>query len=183
MASAAASSAPAVDAEATVAASTDSTLSGANSMAFIAALNENNTNQRTLNKTIQTAFSTPSSHPPAAPMDHGAFAAALAPALASAVTQASRNKNIDPGRPGVEPAVPGPTLKPLPLAAEVKELEAFDLNQFNPQVCRDNFHRLLHALDLRTTDHARCMVNHPTAAACSDQHQPTAWPSRPHLHR
>ena len=98
-------------------------------------------------------------------MDHDAFATALAPSLARAVDRASGPKKIDTGRPGTEPfrTFSRPVFKPLPAAAEVKESEVFDINQFDPQLRRDNLQRVLYYLELRTNDHARHVVDHIVA--------------------
>ena len=95
-------------------------------------------------------------------MDHDAFAMALAPSLASAVTQMSGPKKVDPGRPGTElfRSSPRPDLKPLPTTADVKESELFDLTEFDPQIRRENLHRRFYSLELRTTEHARRVVDH-----------------------
>ena len=143
----------------------DDAPSGGNVDALAAALNTNITHQRELNDTIKEAFTQLASRPPAALMDHAAFATALAPSLARAVDQMSGPKKIDPGRPGNEPfrSFSRPVFKPLPAAADVKESEVFNLNQFDPQVRRESLQRLLYSLELRTNDHARHVVDHIAA--------------------
>ena len=134
---AAAASASAADDEADVHPErADNPPSGAENAALIEALNTNNTNQRELNETIKAAFDHIATQPTLAPFDSDALTAALAPSLAGAVDRASGPKKIDPGRPGTEPfrSDSRPVFKPLPAAAEVKESEVFDLNQFDPQV-------------------------------------------------
>ena len=143
-------------------------LSGDSVQALATALNENITHQRELHTTLGEALTALLDRPtpaPMAPMDHDAFATALAPSLARAVDRASGPKKIDPGRPGTEPFRPfsRPVFKPLPAAAEVKESEVFDINQFDPQLRRDNLQRVLYYLELRTNDHARHVVDHIVA--------------------
>ena len=174
---AASASATSDGAEDTLATRAKASLSGADATALIAALNENITHQRDLNDTIKEAFTQLASRPPSALMDHDAFATALAPLLARAVDRASGPKKIDPGRPGTEPfrSFSRLVFKPLPTAAEIKESEVFDLNQFDPQVRRENLQRLLYSLKLCTNDHARHVVDHIAAhLARADLTQPAS---------
>ena len=136
--------------------------------ALATALNRNISHQRELHTTLGEALTVLLDRPapaPTQPMDHDAFAAALAPSLARAVERASGPKKIDTGRPGTEPVrtFSRPVFKPLPAAAEVKESEAFDINQFDPQLRRDDLARVLYYLELRTNDHARQVVDHIVA--------------------
>ena len=129
----------AASASAEVPVESEEVVSGDSVQALTTALNENITHQRELHTTLGAALTALLERPtpaPMAPMDHGAFATALAPSLARAVDRASGPKKIDPGRPGTEPFRPfsRPVFKPLPAAAEVKESEVFDINQFDPQL-------------------------------------------------
>ena len=160
---AAAASASAADDEADVHPErADNPPSGAGNAALIEALNTNNTNQRALNETIKAAFDHIAAQPTLAPFDSDALAAALAPSLASAVDRASGPKKIDSGRPSSEPfrSFPRPDLKPLPAAAEVKDTEVFNLAEFDLQIRRDNLQCRFYALELRTNEHARRVIDH-----------------------
>ena len=139
--------------------------------ALATALNDNITHQRELHTTLGKALTVLLDRPapaPTQPMDHDAFAAALAPSLARAVERASGPKKIDTGRPGTEPlrTFSRPVFKPLPAAAEVKESEAFDINQFDPQLRRDDL--AARAL-LPRTPHQRSRPSRGRSHRCSSR--------------